>query len=169
SFEISIPLVATKKLTAGRKPLIINLVEDKYIIASDTAFIRRADAGFNNKANIALLSGPDGLLEDILVNTGANYKTISNRYLETRELDQFDIIALGTGCYQNYPTLSTVQGKLKKFMERGGTILVFGQHKNWPVDLLPVSILPNERSIPGHQLTVSGESHPVFKRTRPSK
>ncbi|MCP4703348.1 MAG: hypothetical protein GY865_01960, partial [candidate division Zixibacteria bacterium] len=46
---------------------------------------------------------------------------------------------------------------------------VFGQHKNWPVDLLPVSILPNERSIPGHQLTVSGESHPVFKRTRPSK
>jgi len=169
SFDISIPLVATKALTSGRKPLIVNLIEDKYIIASDTAYIRRADTDFNDKAKIALLSGSDGLLEDILANTGANYRTISNRYLETRELDQFDIIALGTGCFKNYPVLAAVQGKLKKFMEYGGTILVFGQPRDWPADLLPVSILSNERLLPGFELTVTNETHPVFKRTKPSK
>lgn len=165
SLEISIPLVATKRLTAGSKPLIVNLIENKYIIASDTGYIARADTDFNNKAKIALLPGPEGLLEDILVNTGANYRTISNRYLEIRELDQFDIIALGTGCYENYPALATVHGKLKKFMERGGTVLVFGQPRNWPADLLPVSILTNEKLLPGNQLTVAMDTHPIFNKT----
>ena len=169
SLEVSIPLVATKKLTAGKKPLIINLIEDKYIIASDTAYIARADTDFNDKAKIALLSGTDGLLEDIFVNTGANYRTISNRYLEIRELDQFDIIALGTGCYKHYPALATVQGKLKKFMEHGGTVLVFGQPRNWPADLLPVSILTTENLLPGNQLTVVEGTHPVFNKTRASR
>lgn len=168
SFEISIPIVATRKLTAGKKPLIVNLIENKYIIASDTAFIARADTDFNDKAKIALLSGTDGLLEDILANTGANYRTISNRYLEIRDLDQFDIIALGTGCYENYPALATVQGKLKKFMERGGTVLVFGQPRSWPVDILPVSILTIEKLLPGNQLTVIKDAHPIFNKTRAS-
>jgi len=169
SFEVSIPLVATRKLTAGKKRLIINLIENKYIVASDTAFVSRTDTDLNDKVKIALLSGSDGLLEDILVNTGADYRTISNRYLETRDLDQFDILALGTGCYENYPALATVRGKLKKFMEHGGTILVFGQPRNWPADLLPVSILSTEKLLPGHQLEVSKKSHPVFHKTEPSK
>ena len=45
---------------------------------------------------------------------------------------------------------------------------MFLASRDWPVDILPVSISSDEKLLPGNQLTIAEESHPVFKRTQPS-
>jgi hypothetical protein len=74
-------------------------------------------------------------------------------------------VIFGTGCQRNYPALPDAGAKMSKFMEMGGTILVFGQPEEWPGDLFPISIVSYKRTLFRSQLEVNNGSHPVFERT----
>ena len=163
--EISIPLVAVRSMKADKKEsVIIDVIRDKNIVASDTALVALADINISRKINIALLSGREGVLEDILVMTGAKYKTISDRYLETANLDFYDILMLETGCLDNYPSLKIGGDRLKDYMQNGGTVLVFGQPEDWPDDILPVTIVSMEKRFNRADLSVLDKGHALFAK-----
>jgi hypothetical protein len=157
--------VATKDLKTSTKEMIINIVSDGRIIASDTTLISIGEFGVKHDVKIALLAGTNGILEDVLYMTGANYRIISNRFLETRDLDYYDIILIGSGAHKNYNSLYKADGKLKRFMEYGGTVLVLGQSDEWPSNLLPVSIKSAQRKLERVELEIADDSHGLFNVT----
>jgi hypothetical protein len=164
SDEFSIPLVATRSMKDNLKEsVIINIIRDKNIIASDTAFIALANITISKKISIALLAGREGLLEDILIMTGANYKTISNRFLETANLDVYDILLLETGCLENYPSLKNSTDRLRDYMQYGGTVLIMGQPEDWPDDILPVSIITMAKRLDLSAVAVVEAEHGLFE------
>lgn len=124
-----------------------------------------ADTDIDKRLKIALLPGEKALLEDLLIISGVNYKTVSNRYLQVQNIDYYDIIAIGTGAHRDYPGLPRIDGKLKQFMEFGGTVLVFGQPGDWRDDILPVSIIPTEKVVGPGEVKPTGRSHRLFSQS----
>nr|MBN2278662.1 hypothetical protein [candidate division Zixibacteria bacterium] len=164
SREFNIPLVATKSMGRERHDIIINISSDGKIVASDIAQIRQAEFDVPTKTKIALLPDVSGILEDILILTGADYKSISERYLKAGNLDLYDIVIFGTGCFRNYESLDAAYDVIKKYMEFGGTVIVFGQTDDWRDDLLPVSIVSSTQKMEKRDVRVTDNSHPLFTR-----
>lgn len=162
--ELKIPLVATRSMGSGKHEVVINIVDNGKILASDIACIRQAEHNIPARTKIALLQDVNGLLEDILIETGANYKILSDRFLKVGEFGLYDVLLLGTGCFTNYESLEVVYDKIKKYMESGGHVIVFGQTDDWPDDLLPVSIVSASRRVSEEELGVRDRDHPIFKR-----
>lgn len=165
SYQFDIPLVATKSLPIGRDKIIINIFQENKLVASDTCIAGVANQRISQKVKIAMVPDREGTLEDIFVMTDANYRTISDRYLETKNLNYYDVIVIGSGSSDYYRSLGHIDGKLKQYMESGGTVLVFGQNDSWDDDNLPVSINPTVKSLSASDLRVKNFDHKLFKYT----
>jgi hypothetical protein len=161
--ELEIPLVMTGSAGTGRLQIVINVIDNGSIVATDAVYVRQAAYDIPSNVRIAVLPDQSGLLEDILIETGATYKTMSDRYLSAGDFDLYDAVFLGTGCFRNYPSLEIVNDKLRKYMEYGGTVVVFGQPDDWRDDLLPVSIISTARGVAADRLTANENDHVLFK------
>jgi len=162
--EFNIPLVATRSMSHERIDIIINITRNGKTVASDIAQIRQADYDVPPNTKIALLPDVSGILEDILIETGADYKSISERYLKAGDLDLYDMVMFGTDCVQNYSSLDAAYDIIRKYMEFGGTVVVFGQPDDWRDDLLPVSIVSMARKMEKRDFSISDNKHPLFNR-----
>jgi len=165
SYEFAIPMVATKSLPIGSDRIIIRVFEGDKLMAADTCLAAVAEHNISGKVKIALVPDKDGILEDILLMTHANYKTISDRFLEAQDLNYYDVIAIGSGADKYYPSLNKVDGKLKRYMESGGTVLVFGQADTWGSDYLPVSLSPYGQSLSSTDININRGNHKIFNKT----
>ncbi len=162
--EIKIPLVATKSMGPRRHEMTITISADGKQLASDVAFVRQAEFKIPPQMHIAVLPDNSGVLEDILITAGANYKIVSERYLKSGDFNLYDVVLFGTGCFQDYKSLELFYDKTKKYMENGGKVIVFGQPDEWRDDLLPVSLITAERSITGEEITVKKPKHGLFTK-----
>ncbi len=165
SYEFAIPVVATKSIPVGKDRIFIKLYEKGKLAAVDTCMAAVAENKINDKVKIALIPDDRGILEDIFIMTGANYKTISDRFLESRGIRYYDVIAIGTGADKYYPSLAVVDGKLRQYIEDGGTVLVFGQRNSWSEDNLPVSIQASEERLAPGDIAVGKGNHRLFDKT----
>jgi len=159
AFEISIPLASTKSLGERRQEVTLNVSSEGRIVGSDVAYIRQVEYDIPTEKYIALLPGIDGSLEDVLIQTGANYKAVSNHYLKVGDLGVYDAILIGTGAFSNYEFLPMAFDKLKRYLELGGTIIVFGQPDDWRDDLLPVSIVSTEKKVSRDEARILVDNH----------
>jgi len=165
AYEFSIPLVARKSTGNKRQKLGVEIILDGRVAASDFIYIGGNECAVNTKLKIALAPGTEGLVEDILMMTGANYRTLSDRYLEAGDLDFFDVIIFETGCFERYRSLGSVGNRLKRFMDYGGGIIVFGQPSDWRDDLLPVTITSTAERLAAKDVNIRTADHSVFKLT----
>ncbi len=163
AIEMEIPLVMTRSAGTGKKQIEFNLIKDSKVVASDYANIRQAEFSIPENINIALFPDYNGLLEDVLIQTGARYRPISERYLVAGDFSYYDAILFGTRCFQKYKSLEIIGDKIKKFMEYGGTVIVFGQPDEWRDDLLPISIISTTAGLPTDSLATLKENHAIFK------
>jgi hypothetical protein len=166
SYEINLPVAIGKSAGNRKHKIIASLKEGDRTLGWDQAHILGQECKINEDSKIALIGGTEGLLEDILRMTGAGYQTVSDRYLETGYIGFYDILLIDTGCFERYPSLRKLGDKLKRFMEFGGTIIVFGQTEKWPDGALPVSIIPIEHNLDSRDTKLTGAAgDPLFNKT----
>jgi hypothetical protein len=162
AIEVAVPLSLTRNIGSGKHLITASLLDSSRTLATDSAYIRLVDFSIKEKIKIALLPDKAGLLEDILGMSAANYRTISDRFLVAGDFQFYDLIILGTGCSDNYPSLSLAGGRIRQFMEYGGTVLVFGQPESWQYDLLPVSISGAAKRLSKKDFRVEESGHAIF-------
>ena len=166
SYEINLPIAIGKSAGNHKHKIIATLKEGDKTLGWSQAHILGQECKVNENTKIALISGPEGRLEDILRMTGAGYQTISDRFLETGYIGAYDILLLDTDCFEKYPSLKKLSDKLNRYMEFGGTIIVFGQSQKWPDGSLPVSILPVESNLDSRDTKLTGSANdPLFNNT----
>ncbi len=163
AIEMGIPLVMTYSAGTEKKQIEIDLIKNGKVLASDRANIRQAEFSIPENLNIALFPDYNGLLEDILIETGARYRPISERFLVAGDFSYYDAIFFGTRCYQKYNSLEIIRDKIKDFMEFGGTVVVFGQPDEWRDDLLPVSIISTTVNLSADSLLALDKNNQIFK------
>lgn len=164
ALELRIPTVVTKSMGLERHDVIINIIDNGKILASDTARIRQAEYDIPVNRKIALFPGLTGLLEDILIQTGADYRSISERLLLTGELEFYDAVLFGPGAFEKHKSLKSTSARMKKYIEFGGTVIVFGQSKGYGSDLFPVSMDPGEERLSGDDFVVRNSNHTIFSK-----
>jgi len=162
AIEMEIPLVMTKSAGKDKQEIMISVIKNGKIVASDIANIRQAEFSIPANLSIALFPDNNGLLEDILIETGARYRIISERYLAAGDFNYYDVLLFGTNCFHNYQALEIIHDKVKKFMEYGGTVIVFGQPDDWRDDLLPVSIISTAARLSKDNISFSVNNHTLF-------
>ncbi|UCD17570.1 MAG: hypothetical protein JSV44_01315 [Candidatus Zixiibacteriota bacterium] len=165
SYEFTVPIAIRKSFGSDRQTLAVNLVVGGKIVASDYINVAGRECALSEKLKVGIVPGSGGLLEDILVMTGANYRTLSDRYLQAGNLDFFDIIFFDTGCFEKYHSLGSIGNRLRKFMDYGGFVVVFGQPESWRDDLLPVSIISTTERLTRPDLNLVDKSCPLFNQT----
>ena len=161
----NLPMAVNSFLGMDKAKLIVNLKSGDKQLAADTAYIRLADFNIDENAKIALLPDSAGIIEDILIMTGAYYRTVSPHFLVTGDIDFYDIIIFGSGCSLQNELIGVANTKLKKFMDYGGTIILFGQSDRRQYTLLPVSISPILNRIPEKTYKVINSADPLFNQT----
>jgi hypothetical protein len=163
AMEIEIPLVVTKSIGDRIQRLTLRILKDGQLLASSVAMIRAIKFEIPHRAKLALLPDRTGLLEDILIETGADYRTISERFLSTGNFDHYDAVIFGTECFKNYQELEIVRDKIKQYLDYGGTVVVFGQPDSWRDDLLPVSIISYPARLSKTDIEIRQKDHALFK------
>jgi len=160
--EINIPLVATKSMGDQIHEISISVASSGSQLASDVAIIRTGKMKISDSKYIGLFPDRDGLVEDIFIQSGTNYKIISDRYLKSGNFDLFDAVIFGTDCFRNYTSLDVIYDKTKKYIEYGGKAIMFGQTDEWRDDLLPVSLISSARGISYEDIVVKNSNHVMF-------
>jgi hypothetical protein len=160
--ELEIPLVVTKSTGDMPRRITVRISKDDKVLASAVATVRAMNYDIPEKFRLALLPGTNGLLEDILIETSANYKTVSERYLSVGNFYDFDALLLGSECFRNYHQLELVSDKVKEFIDYGGTVIIFGQPDEWRDDLMPISIVSSEMRTSADDIEIMNEKHDIF-------
>ncbi|SYZ72392.1 hypothetical protein TRIP_C20507 [Candidatus Zixiibacteriota bacterium] len=162
--HVDVPMAVGSSLGSERKRITATISRGGKFLTSDTAFFRLAEYGIKENLKVALLPDDSGRLEDIFRMTGVNYRTISDHYLLSGDLDFFDVILLGEGCVGEYPSLFKAKERFGKFVEYGGTLLVFGQPARGLDDILPAPILCGEAYLGGKEVAVEKVTHTILNR-----
>ncbi|MFH2035644.1 MAG: hypothetical protein ABIJ45_04520 [Candidatus Zixiibacteriota bacterium] len=162
AIEINIPIVATKSMEDRVHEISISISSGGSQLASDIAYIRTGEIKISDDKYFGLLPDKDGLIEDIFIQSGINYKIISDRFLKSGNFNLFDAVIFGTGCIQAYSSLNMIYDKTKNYVEQGGKVIVFGQSDEWRDDLLPVSLISSARGINYDEIKINSASHAVF-------
>jgi hypothetical protein len=84
--------------------------------------------------------------------SGAGFQPLTDRALQTADLDMYNIIAIGSGAFREYPSLRMVKSRLNDFVRHGGSIVIFGQPTDWPRDLLPMELTPASDRLTGTEI-----------------
>lgn len=161
--EIKIPLAMTKSLGIHRQEVIIHVSDKTGLLTSDIAYVRQAEFDLPGSLIIAVLADNNGLLEDILMQTDAVYKSLTDRYIKARELDYYNVVVIGSGTMDDPQLQPLLSDKLKTYLEMGGTVIVFNRPGQWGENLLPVSIVPSGSKTASKDFRAKTGNHPFFK------
>ncbi len=142
SETVRIPFSISKLFELGLQRETISLEYNGKTVSSDTALVRIASCDIDGKVQIAFLPDTSGLLEDILNMTNATFRPLTDRGLETANLDAYDVIVIGSGAFRNYPSFRKMKDRFEDFIRNGGSLVVLGQPYDWPEGVLPVSFVP---------------------------
>lgn len=111
-------------------------------VTSATGKIRIAECHISDSISVGLMPDTTGLLEDILRMAGANYWPLTDRALQTGDLDAYDVIVVGPGALRGYPSFKKIKGRLEDYLRYGGSLVILGQPGQWPEGALPVGFVP---------------------------
>ncbi len=143
SETVRIPFSISNLFELGIQQQTISLTVEGRVVAVDTGLIRVAACEIGDKVTIGLMPDSTGLLEDILRMAGANYRPLTDRTLQTGDLDAYSVILVGSGAIRDYPSFRSVTGRLEDYMRNGGSVVLLGQPSDWPEGVLPVSFVPS--------------------------
>jgi len=160
--EIKIPLAVTQSLGDRRQRVIINVGGKSGQLATNMAYVGQCPYEIPGDLNIAVLADHGGVLEDILMQSDAAYRILSDRYITAGEFDYYDIILIGAGTIDDLRAKNILKDKLKKYVEYGGTVLIFGRTGQMGGNLLPISVVQGEETVSAGDLRAKTGSHPMF-------
>ncbi len=151
--SLRIPFTISNLFELGTQSLGIDLIVDGKTVASDTGRIRIAACKIPDDRTIGFLPDTSGQLEDILRMCEANFQPLTDRALETADLDAYNVIVVGSGALRRYPSFSQIKLQLEDYLRQGGSLVIFGQPEDWPGDILPVSLVPSVELVSNEQIT----------------
>ncbi|MBI5267779.1 MAG: hypothetical protein HY851_11170 [candidate division Zixibacteria bacterium] len=164
---IRIPFSVSKLFELGIQNMVVSLSMDGRLVSSDTGIIRLASCHVEDTTAIGLLPDTTGHLEDILRMTDAKWQAVSDRTLEVGDLAAFDVLLIGSGALDNYPSFRKVRGRLEDYVHGGGTIIIMGQPSSWPSEALPVSFVPTPVVVSGSTVHIVDPAHDLFRKGSP--
>jgi len=144
---VRIPFSVSNLFELGIHKQTITLSMDNHEVVSDTGIIRIASCNVADTIAVGLLPDTSGLLEDILRMAGVTYRPLTDRALQTGDLDAYSVIVVGSGALRDYPSFRNIKGRIEEYLRYGGSLVVFGQPGDWPEGTLPVSFVPTIESI----------------------
>lgn len=139
---IRIPFSVSNLFELGIHQQTISLSLDGKVVASDTGRIRIASCDVADTINIGLMPDTTGVLEDILRMAETAYWPLTDRALQTGDLEAYDVILVGPGALRRYPSFRDVSGRIEEFVRYGGSLVILGQPRGWPEGSLPVAFTP---------------------------
>jgi len=163
SMELTIPIVATKSLPKRLHEISFNIMADNKALASDIVYLRQSNFSLAKVNGIALFPDNEGLLEDIMIAGGAEYRVISDRLVKAGDFNLYSLLVFGTRFYEKYSSSDLIRDKVKKYLENGGTVVVFGQPDDWDGRQLPVSIIPSANNIDAGDVSIVDKDNRLFK------
>ncbi len=139
---VQIPFSISNLFELGIQNLLIRLAVEERIVAVDTARIRIAECKVPNKITVGFLPDTTGQLEDVLRMANVSFQPLTDRTLITGNLDAYDVIVIGSGAADNFPSLPQAKDRLETYLKFGGSIVLMGQPEDWPRNVLPVAFTP---------------------------
>jgi hypothetical protein len=149
---VRIPFSVSNLFELGVHQQTITLSVEGRQVAVDTGRIRIAACEMGDTITIGLMPDTSGLLEDILRMAQANYWPLTDRALQTGDLDAYSVILVGPGALRDYPSFRQIEGRLEDYVRYGGSLVILGQPTNWPEGVLPVSFVSTAESLTGRQV-----------------
>jgi len=140
---VRIPFSVSNLFELGIQPVTVTLSVDDKIVAADTGHVRIAECTVDDIIDVGLLPDTTGLLEDILIMAGVNYRPLTDRTLQAGDLEAYDVILVGSGALRDYPSFRLITGRLEDYLRAGGSLVILGQPTDWPEAALPVSFAPS--------------------------
>ncbi|MCP4684826.1 MAG: hypothetical protein GY867_05185 [bacterium] len=149
---VRIPFSVSNLFELGIHEQKISLSIEGREVASATGKIRIAACRVSDSISVGLMPDTTGLLEDILRMSGANYWPLTDRSLQTGDLDAYNVIVMGPGAVRSYPSFKKIRGRLEDYLRYGGSLVILGQPNQWPEGALPVGFVPTTESINASEL-----------------
>jgi hypothetical protein len=149
---VRIPFSVSNLLEMGIQNQTIALTVDGREVAADTGILRIAACKLDDKITIGLMPDTTGLLEDILRMAGANYRPLTDRTLQTGDLEAYTVILIGSGALRDYPSFDLITGRLEDYLRNGGSLVLLGQPSDWPQGALPVAFTPSIENVTAVEL-----------------
>jgi len=149
---VRIPFSVSNLLDMGVQNQSITLAVDGRVVAADTGILRIASCKLDDKVTIGLMPDTTGLLEDILRMAGANYRPLTDRTLQTGDLEAYTVILIGSGALRDYPSFQLITGRLEDYLRNGGSLVLLGQPSDWPQGALPVAFTPSIENVTAVEL-----------------
>jgi hypothetical protein len=149
---VRIPFSVSNLLEMGVQNQTITLAVDGREVAADTGILRIAACKIDDKVTIGLMPDTTGLLEDILRMAGANYRPLTDRTLQTGDLEAYTVILIGSGALRDYPSFDLITGRLEDYLRNGGSLVLLGQPSDWPQGALPVAFTPSIENVTAVEL-----------------
>jgi hypothetical protein len=84
--------------------------------------------------------------------TSVRYRPLTDRTLQTGDLDAYTVILVGSGAVRDYPSFKEIRGRLENYIRQGGSLVIFGQPTDWPEGVLPVALVPALERVTGSEL-----------------
>ncbi len=144
---VRIPFSVSNLFELGINEQRISLSIEGREVAGATGKIRIAACRVADSISVGLMPDTTGLLEDILRMSGANYWPLTDRSLQTGDLDAYNVIVMGPGAVRAYPSFKKIKGRLEEYLRYGGSLVILGQPNQWPEGALPVGFIPTTESI----------------------
>ena len=110
---VRIPFSISNLFELGIHQVIVTLSVDDQVVAADTGRVRIASCQITDEVKIGFLPDSSGALEDILRMTDAAVQPLTDRSLITADLDAYNVIIIGSGSFQHYPSLQKVKADLR--------------------------------------------------------
>jgi len=149
---VRIPFSISNLFELGIQRQAITLAVDGRLAAADTGIIRIAACEIDDKVTVGLMPDTTGLLEDILRMARANYRPLTDRTLQTGDLDAYSVVVVGSGALREYPSFRLITGRLEDYLRQGGSLFVLGQPTDWPEGALPVAFVPSIERVTASEL-----------------
>jgi len=149
---VRIPFSVSNLFELGIQPVTLTLTVDNKLVAADTGRVRIAECTIDDKLDVGLLPDTSGLLEDILLMAGVNYRPLTDRTLQAGDLEAYDVILVGSGALRDYPSFRQITGRLEDYLRAGGSLVILGQPTDWPESALPVSFAPSVEHVRDNEL-----------------
>ena len=141
------PLALAHQIQGSNLAVTVDLPIPKEPIAKRTLPLSYADAVVVSGRKVGYLPSYDETLERALAALGVDAKKLTVDEIAKSDLSPFHTIIIDNRGYQAHPDLIPVNSRLLKFVEDGGTLLVFYHRTNeWNPQLAPFPItIGNER------------------------
>ncbi|MBD3332731.1 hypothetical protein GF356_07765 [candidate division GN15 bacterium] len=139
---VRIPFSISNLFELGIQHQVIRLTIDDRTVAVDTARIRIAECKVPRSVTVGFLPDSTGQLEDVLRMANVNFQPLTDRTLITGNLDVYEVIVIGSGAADNYPSLPSAKDRLETYLKHGGSLVLMGQPEDWPRNVLPVAFTP---------------------------